>query len=333
MKYHLIPYDNLTGSENKNFKFIRKMALVPYQNDKINSSANSNTRTSASDFYQNYKDNKALEKTLNQPANVTVLSNLSREIVDILNDNNLNEDQRVSNYIHAIKRYLIFRDKVFNLTPVVSHSKPIMKDKSQQIKPKMKDDSQQFKTDTDDKYQQYEKQGTQITDNEEEELWGDTLDIPDTTQNEDEILEAEKEANEKLETEKEDSFPFYNIDIDDFYLNDKRFIKNDEIIKQLHHTQRLKGKKLLRDIKNKSSDSEIGWNKKKEIIVNDVVIPGSNIIKLIGNATKSNKAKSKSIKGFKEFSNILNRLKIKEKETKPDQIDASISEIMDWEQN
>src|SRR5712692_9481970 len=117
MKYHLIWYDNLLESENKVFKFVRKMALVPYQNQndkKINSGE--------SDFYRNYRYNKALAKTLNQPANVTVLSNLSREIVDISNDNNLNDDQRVSNYIHAIKRYLIFRDKVFNLTPVVTDS-------------------------------------------------------------------------------------------------------------------------------------------------------------------------------------------------------------------
>ncbi len=98
MKYHLIPYDNLLESENKVFKFVRKMALVPYQNQNHKS-----INPGESDFYQNYKYNKALAKTLNQPANVTVLSNLSREIVDILNDNNLNDDQRVSNYIHAIK--------------------------------------------------------------------------------------------------------------------------------------------------------------------------------------------------------------------------------------
>src|SRR6266481_9885366 len=129
MRLQLIPFELIANEEKSNLKHVYKMALVPQQSPAVGSTMPMmNSATS----YNNGLNNSPI--TVQPSMDARVLSNLSREIVDILNDSSLNDDQRVSNYIHAIKRYLTFRDKVYNLTPVVSESQPLLTDSKKKIK-------------------------------------------------------------------------------------------------------------------------------------------------------------------------------------------------------
>jgi len=122
MVVQLIPFD----TENK-FKNIRKMSMV---NSHIQEGGGQlrplqfpSSHAPVEDkktFYKNTLVNTAIQSELGKPINEKIISHLSRDIIDILQDHELNDAQKASNYLQAIKRYLIYQGKLNNLTPVGS---------------------------------------------------------------------------------------------------------------------------------------------------------------------------------------------------------------------
>ncbi len=153
MVVQLIPFD----TENK-FKNIRKMAMV---NSNIQEGGQLRTLQFPSSyapvedkksFYKNTLVNTAIQSELSKPINEKIISHLSRDIIDILQDHELNDAQKASNYLQAIKRYLIYQGKLNNLTPVGSIEPMEGISRDEPFKPKinrMKQDKKRQRKDSD----------------------------------------------------------------------------------------------------------------------------------------------------------------------------------------
>lgn len=96
MSFVLQPYN-----EGKVHKFFNKMAVLPsaprlitVQNDEVNA---------------NLQQRSAYNL---RPIEEKIISNLDREMYDILNNVNMSDERKVALYLHALKRYLTYKDKL-----------------------------------------------------------------------------------------------------------------------------------------------------------------------------------------------------------------------------
>ena len=70
--------------------------------------------------------NMELAQIRSKPADYKVFSLLDREIQDILQDTTRNTDDKVSDYLFALRRYLTFKDKLYPINPVMQWNRQQM---------------------------------------------------------------------------------------------------------------------------------------------------------------------------------------------------------------
>jgi hypothetical protein len=130
----LVPFERIAekaNSETKQFKHVRKMAMFP--NSMFGGGGGDMAQsyytprippTTVSPYYRDLRETRALRSGLAEPIGQKVLSALSRDIVEIVNDSQSTDEQKASDYMHAIKRYLTFRNKQYSQTPVAETGRP-----------------------------------------------------------------------------------------------------------------------------------------------------------------------------------------------------------------
>jgi len=115
------------------FKYLRKMSLqgvgdLHGAGDLSSISTRPNTVLPIQDatdvtknqYLKDFIVNKAIQSDLSTSINEKIATHLSREIIDILQDTEINDDVKAANYLQAIKRYLTYRGKLYPITPVTS---------------------------------------------------------------------------------------------------------------------------------------------------------------------------------------------------------------------
>lgn len=109
--------------------YVKKMALVPIEElnqhkEKLTpllashaSIEKPSESTSILEETDQHDKDKQQETRL-KPAQSKVFDSLDKEIIDILNNPEMDSDQKIAQYLHALKRYLTFQGKLFPIAPM-----------------------------------------------------------------------------------------------------------------------------------------------------------------------------------------------------------------------
>jgi hypothetical protein len=346
MVIRLIPF-----SSADNFKHVRKMAMVEITAPTTTATTQQGfgstpigysfpTRNASqiekTQFYNDYLQNAAVQSELQKPIEEKIITGLSREIIDILQNPAKNDDARVYDYMNAIKRYLYYRNKTYNITPVAS----ISGRKQQQQQPKQKkhvriqdyskgiSPQEKFKRRAPVRNRS---RNQLFLENDSDDDYGSGGEAaaagtppgarPGGSPRSGELnSDGDHYRSPKLvANDGEDSFDLGDFDAenlnadedgedeDDYLINvDKqRALKIADIVRNVAPPLKPKVSSLLKKVIDKVDRKELGWNENNEPIINGLLVTGVSLGQLLQNVLVKNKSRKTDLKGFPDIVNVL----------------------------
>jgi hypothetical protein len=120
----LVPFEN-----SPKFNYVRKMSVVPagytgamdgggistplnHQFPRLNAARNS--------IFDAMRGDRTIMEEMGQPVEKKILSGLTRDMMEILLDENASDDTKANLYLNAINRYLTYTGKVNSLVPIAT---------------------------------------------------------------------------------------------------------------------------------------------------------------------------------------------------------------------
>jgi hypothetical protein len=324
----LVPFERAIGANRetqKQFKYVRKMAMFPSAmsgrgvgNMQTSYYTPREPATNMSPFYRDLREARALKSGLAEPIGQKVLSSLSRDIVEILNDPQANDEQKASDYMHAIKRYLTFRDKLYNQTPVgqtIIGAKTTPTTDFQVVSPEDRYAGTKPRPTPTPRRRLFvpgsadaavpaasaparapggpaaaaaagsvrDVDSSLLTDSEDDDdMFGEVFD------------DAPAAADVPMETARGEPSPVGGS---------RASIPIDAIVKTMPTRLRLKAASLLTNILAKTDQRILNWTRNNELVIRGRTIPGSNFTELVSNTLRVDKKKPTT--GSRDFLNVL----------------------------
>jgi hypothetical protein len=330
MVIRLIPFNS-----SDNFKHIKKMAMIDVTTQQqrgfgstpinYNFPTTGAPQAEKTQFYNDYLQNVALQSELQKPIEEKIVSKLSQEMIDILQNPSKSDDARVYDYMNAIKRYLYYRNRAYNLAPVAAvNRKRVRIQDSQGISPQHKYTPPKKKAKAGKRNRLFLDRDDVFSSD------GEAVGPPGAPggdsprrargesiiNDEDDFKSIESKSNFGDDDDDDDDAGLdlgaYNVSddgdgIDEDLINKdrQRALKVEDIVESVHPSLKPKVKLLLKKILEKVDRKELGWNENNEVIINGTVTQGVSFSNLLQNVVAKERSRKPGLNGFPDLVNIL----------------------------